>query len=293
MMRLRSLAQTQLKTSAMMAVVAVLMFSLTINASAADVSNILTLDLGTAVDSNLTRAIDAYEQLNDTSAAVAVTFGKRIQLNEADRLSMTLDLKETVYKDYTKLNNMNFGLMIAFMHKIGLGQEAPWVRMYGGATRLDFREKLRDGAQYDIGIQTGKRFGGGLDLSAGYSLQSRKASNNRVYSGNGSAASLTASLPVFGVARLALSGSFRWGDVTVHNEDYWPPESAWMWVYTFDERMAAYRINAHTRILSGTLTWPFNEKATLYLGTERQETRWENERYPNNIWRLGVNYRVH
>ena len=259
----------------------ILAMSMSPGARAADMSDILTAELGVVNDDNLTRAEDTEDQIKDTSVWFGISMGKRAQINASDRVSATVDFKNSTFLENHKLNNYSIGLSIGYFHKLGLGADAAWWRVFGSAARQDWRESARDGSNYELGVQAGKRVGGLVDASVVYSLQNR----------TGHTLGISGSIPVFRAATLSVGYGLRRGDVTIHNEYYWPPDSEWMYVRTFDERMAAYRVPAQTSFFTATFTWPLDDASALYLNTERQDTQWDTLRYPNDIWRLGITRR--
>lgn len=265
-----------------------ILFLMPIKSNATDISRILSVDAGVIRDNNFSRAVDKDDQEGDTELTLAIAAGSRFQLSHATRLAITADIRNSSFNEYHSLNNISVGTTVSMLQKIGLGSESPLIRIYSSGARMNFRNNLLDGSQFELGIQAAKRFNTWLDLRAGYVNQSRSASNNNVFNGNGNTASLTANFLHASGIRLSFGYGVRHGDITVHNENYWPPGTPWLWDYSYDERMAAYRIRAITKMVSATASMPLGERSSLYIGTDRYETHGMGKSYPNNIFRIGI-----
>jgi hypothetical protein len=254
-------------------------------AGAADISRILNFQAGYITDSNIYRDLDARDREKDKAATFGLSLGRRTQLTQAERLSLTADIGSTSYKNSKDYNNTAAGLTASFFAKPGVGPLKPWVRIFTTAARQNYNDNYWDGSQYELGIQAGKRVSDNFDLAAVFALQN-KTSPNDVYSSNSYTTSITAGYKLFGTARLAAEYSFRRGDVTLHSEDGWPAGTPWL----YDDAIGyyAYRVPAKTHVLTFTATYPLGRNMHFFITREMQNTEWGSESYPNNIFRTGL-----
>jgi hypothetical protein len=258
--------------------------------SATDISQFGSLQLGAQLDTNLMRTFDPSIREKGKLSSVAVAVGWRFQITHQTRINVSADFDGASYVEYHKLNNHSAGLTAALTYKPGLGPFALWFRAYGSAARHRFTDDIRDGSQFTIGMQVGKKLGNLLSVTAGYEEQSRSATKNNVFNGHGKTTNFTASVPFIRGSTVTAGYGVRHGDVTAHADGYWPPGTPWMVDAAYDDPLDAYRIRAVTKMYSGTVSIPLIANVSLYIKAEKQNTRWQSERYPNNVYQAGVIY---
>lgn len=282
-------ARDRRRGSAQTRYAALLMITLLLQAGAAraaDVSPVFSVQAQVTHDSNFNRAAATADQASDLFQETLITYGRRYQLSSYNRFAATVDVKTEFHADYTRLNNLQIGLNASFSRRFGLGARVPWLRVGIGATRLEYRENLRDGMQYSGDIAVGKNLSDQLGVIVSHSRQSRTARGNDAYNGNGYTTAVTVNYAHDSGLRLSAGYAQRYGDVTFHCSNAFAPPAPVAREYTFDQY--AYRRTSRTRLTSLNLNYPISDSATVFLGYERQDTTWFYKSYPNDILRVGL-----
>jgi hypothetical protein len=254
-------------------------------ARAADISRILNFQAGYITDSNIYRTFDAVDREKDKAAAFSLSYGRRIQLTHAHRLSLTADIGNTIYDRSKGYNNTSAGLTASFFAKPGVGPLKPWARIFVSAARRNYNGNYWNGSQYELGIQAGKRVNNNFDMVASAVIQDKTAPND-VYNGNSYTTSITAGFGLLPALRLSAAYNLRRGDATLHSEDGWPDGTPWLYNREID--YFAYRVPAETRDLSVTAAYQLGRDIQFYITRERQNTDWGAESYPDNIFKTGL-----
>lgn len=84
--------------------------------------------------------------------------GQFFPLGDDGNLTLAGNFEGHRFNHYDGLNNFDAGASVNYKTKLGLGVTAPWLRLYGSGTRLEFNNNVRDGWLYRSGIAIGKRF---------------------------------------------------------------------------------------------------------------------------------------
>jgi len=241
-------------------------------------------DAGTGVvyDSNVSLAQSRSDIKHDALVFAEASGGQFVQLT--DRLSGTLTgrVRKELYSRYTGLSNLSAGLSAAARWKFGLGAGAPWARLGGSATRLDYRNNLRSGWLYETALSTGIRAFDRWELDAGYRREHRSADQDMSLDPDISAAvfSQHASSEWLG-ARFELTQSLypfvrytrRSGDITATTQPNLPiyqVSSAVAFDPVFGTGAIAYKLHATTHIFAAGLTQAVGAHASINLSIERR-----------------------
>ena len=279
-------------------------------ASAMDMSEIVDLEMSVTGDSDVNAAFLPEDQRSDSALTLHITAGKRAQINEFSNVALTLDMTTQEYRQYTGLNNLAAGLTLSWVKVLGLGPEAPRLRVFGSAVRRDFKDSVRDGSDYRAGLALTKRVTPHLDVAAAFSIQSITSSGKglfdhhgeeedeedagaekiKVFNGNGYTTGVTLGYVFPRDMRLVVAWWQRRGDVVWHRSAEDPPDP-YMPENTFN--MEAYRLPSRTRTLAVMFCIPTGLRTMVYAGLERRQTVWSYESYPNDIYIFGLTHRMH
>lgn len=126
-------------------------------------------------DDNLTRAQLDQDIKSDTALVVSTAGGTGYQLTDNSRLSLTLSLAASAYRQYHGLNNLNAGLGLAYRRKFGLGPYVPELHLSGSAARLQYQDAMRNGWLYVGEIGISKRLSDRAGLRMAYQAEQRKS----------------------------------------------------------------------------------------------------------------------
>ncbi|HJV28166.1 MAG TPA: hypothetical protein VJ673_20995 [Aromatoleum sp.] len=126
-------------------------------------------------DDNLPRGQLKRDIKSDMAVAVTAEGGHGYQVTDNGRLTLTMTLSATGYRQYSGLDHVDAGVGVAYRHKFGLGPLAPEARASISATRLEYRHDGRDGWLYSAQLGVGKRLTERLGLTATYEFERRKS----------------------------------------------------------------------------------------------------------------------
>lgn len=127
-------------------------------ASAAQANWLVGADAGVIFDNNVSHAQLDRDVKQDITVYAGASLTQYIQLTDRTGLAITGLVKSETYLEYAGLSNVSGGLSLASRTKLGLGTEAPWVRLSADVQRLDFHEDVRTGWLVGVGAAVGKRF---------------------------------------------------------------------------------------------------------------------------------------
>jgi hypothetical protein len=126
-------------------------------------------------DDNITRAQLDEDIKSDAVLDVSAAGGMGYQLTDNSRLSLTLSLLASAYRNYPGLNNLNAGLDLTYRWKFGFGPYVPELHLSGGATRLQYNDSMRNGWLYAGTIGLSKRLSDQAGLRIAYQVEQRKS----------------------------------------------------------------------------------------------------------------------
>jgi len=253
---------------------------------ALDYSRIANIRFDVTHDTNVSKASSPSDQADDTIAALSGSYGRRLQLNEADRVSVTVDFARIEYTEYNGMDNTRAGVSAAWFRKPGLGPRAPWLNVQASAARLGYRYDIWDGAEYTAAISAGKSFNDFFSLSAAHVVRDRTASTNDVYSGNSYTSSIVAGFSFRNGLRLSAGYGLSRGDITAHCIMPRRPSDPTLYEELFDSW--AYRRVFKTQIYSLAASYPLGYTTTVFAGMERMEARRAARNYPLELFRMGI-----
>lgn len=237
-------------------------------------------------DDNLTRAKLPHDVKPDGSLAVSARGGPRLQLTDYDSVALTASLTATGYHRYGGLDNLAGGLALTYRRKLGLGPYVPQIGLSGTATRLDYRDRLRDGWLYAVEAEAGKRLSARWSMRAAYRVERRESDEipERVVPFiaadvfNLRSRSLTLGTDFAYSPRyvFSLGLTLHRGDIvsTTHrNLPIFLASSAIAPDTVFGDDMFAYKMRARSGVLSVGVSRELGRQASLNLGYEHRNSR--------------------
>jgi hypothetical protein len=130
-------------------------------------------------DGNVNLAIADKDRKSDTSLLTSISFGRYFPLAFSTGLSVSAEAKYTDFARFSGLDNFEAGLSASLKYKQGLGSYAPWVKIFGSAKYVDYREEFRDGNLLRSGLSLGKRIYERVFTQIGYEYDNGSARNSR------------------------------------------------------------------------------------------------------------------
>lgn len=259
-------------------------------ASFADAEWFADAELGTVYEDNLSRAFNKSDRESDIAFEPHATVGQHLQLSDPLGLSVTAHLKDSVYGKYYGLNNLAIGVMLSLKYKMGLGSYAPWVKVYGSATYLDYNETDRSGSLWITGFTIGKRINERAGIMADFDYESRKARNS-VFNQSGNKVSLKADYLLTDIMMLSFGYAISRNDIAVSYALLpYSAYSAGDIIYTFNTPMEVERVRATIQTLSADANLAINGNLSVNLGIKHHDISADNHSYPDNIVSISINY---
>jgi hypothetical protein len=142
-------------------------------ASDAHANWLVGADAGLIFDSNVSHAQLDHDVKQDLTVYAGASLTQYIQLTDRTGLAITGLAKSETYLEYAGLSNVSYGLSLASRTKLGLGAEAPWVRVSADVQRLDYHVDVRTGWLAGVGAAIGKRFGERWNATGAYRFEHR------------------------------------------------------------------------------------------------------------------------
>jgi hypothetical protein len=248
---------------------------------------ILDLQAGLLYDSNLSRAQLERDIKSDTAALASLQWGQFIPVADGLAITAGVDVRTEIYGRYSGLDNVNFGGWLSVRRKIGLGALAPWISAHASAGRLEYRNSIRDGWRYSVGVSAGKRITERLNLRADYWYEARTADREEPVVASISGAVFDLEGHNVGIAgdyaltdRLTIFAGYtvREGDVassTQRNRAIFRNSTAITRDPVFGDNVFGYRINATTHAGRLGLSCGLGDANSLNFAVERWVSRGE------------------
>lgn len=264
---------------------------------------IADVEVGLVHEDNVSLAEMERDIMSDTALSTSVAAGASMHLYDRNVFSLTGDVIANVYERFGGLSNFSLGVTAAFRRKLGLGAAAPWVRASGSASRLDYRNDVRDGWRYRLGTGVGKRFGERWDLRAEYAYERRMADHEiavtarlpgDVFDQESHTLSFRVDFLYSEAISLSAGYALRIGDVastTLRNAEIFAASSAVTADSVFGPGAFAYKVDATTHVLGFGLSLALGERSSFNLGYERQIGLGNGGvDYHNNVFRASFLY---
>jgi len=268
-----------MRTAGGVLAVSVLLLGLGDPAGAAWIADVET---GVVYEDNLSFASKDRDIKGAAAFATTAAGGFAAYLTDRHVVSLTGDLVGDLYERYSGLDHVALGVTAAFRSKLGLGAEAPWVRVAASGGRLQYREDVRDGWYYRVTAGVGKRFGARWALRADYAFDGRTADHERavtarlpadVFDQQAHTVSVRADFQATAILAVFAGYAARFGDVassTRRNPEIFAASDAVVADPAFGSDVFAYRLEATTHILAAGLSFALGARWSLNVGYEHQ-----------------------
>lgn len=276
--------------------------------SSAAADPIASASLGLDYDDNVANAAGGPDVVDDVAFGAEAAAGWRWMLGERSDLALTANFGGTRQARYTDLDRLETGGTLALHTKLGLGADAPWVKIAGSGGWCDVAFAPRDVWYWRGEAAIGKRFGERLELALAFDYEGRSAGHDvdipilvRRFGLRGDAydtqaKSLTLSAVYALSARLSLVAGYtrRSGDVvsTVHiDREVFEASSSITPDPTFGPGRYAYRLGAESNVYDVTLSFALDDHLAIDLGYRHQDSEaYEELAYHNEMLRLALVY---
>jgi hypothetical protein len=241
---------------------------------------------GVLHDSNTGRAQLRDDIRADTAVDARAGMAWRQPAGDVDAtVELGVAVRGARYHRHPRLSFAALDLQGGWWRKLGLGRDAPWVRVSLRASREDHREDTRDATLADLRVEIGRRLSGQLDASAGYLRDRRFARHDEslvpgisgaVWDVSGHTAFARASYATS--ERLQLDGGYAWrrGDVvsTSHrNLAIFRASDAIGPTAAFGPDFFDYRLRGTTQIGTAGASYALDDRSSLNLGYVMAYTR--------------------
>jgi hypothetical protein len=238
-------------------------------------------------DSNVNLAAKRPNRKSDTSLLPSVAFGHYAQLGDSTGLAVSAEAKHKSFARFSGLDNLELGLTASLKYKRGLGSYAPWIRVFGTAQHVDYREDFRDTDVVRTGLLLGKRIRERVFGQIGYEYESGRARNSRFDTKNSVVSTkieylVTESVQAWigyalsrGIYVLYLAGSNTPGAVIVD---------------TFQDPARAVQMHATTQILSLGASKALAKHWSADISVDFADIYGRGRHYPDSLYKVGVVY---
>ena len=243
---------------------------------------IADVETGVVYEDNLSFASMDRDIKGAAALVTSASGGAAAYLTDRHVVSLTGDLFGDLHESYGGLDHVALGVTAAFRAKLGLGADAPWVRVAASGGRLQYRDDVRDGWYYRVTAGIGKRFGPRWELRADYTFDGRTADHERpvaktipadVFDQQAHTFSARADFQATPILLVFGAYACRLGDVassTQRNAQIFAASSAVVADPAFGPNVFAYRIDATTHILSAGVSVALGARWSLNVSYVHQ-----------------------
>ncbi len=253
-------------------------------------------------------AIEADQIEGEVSLATDVAAGQSYQLTDRLALSLTANLAGEYHAQFSGLDNVGAGASAALGGKLGLGLDAPWWRVSGGAMFRDYDFSPRDGMRYFASAAIGRRWGERLSTQIGYQFDATRSSDvvdipravtvfglyGDAFNLTGNAIAVQASYDISPRWTFQTGYARRYGTVcssTRIDRDVLLASSAVARDPVFGVDRVAYRVNAPSNFFNVLLNYALADQVAMEVTWEhRDATTGDYIAYSNNVTRLVLHY---
>jgi hypothetical protein len=264
---------------------------------------IVEAEIGMVHESNVGLAQLGRDKRSDEALQTAVSAGFALPVGDRHLWSATADLKGVAWEHLTGLSHVAAGAGTSFRTRLGLGIDAPWIRLAGAFAREEYDFDLRDGFRYRIGPSIGKRFWDRLDARLEYTFEEFIADHGK---------QILARLPgdvfdlqshtfavrtdFFVTKSIALFASYAWRDGDVvstspRNTTVFNASSAVTDDPVFGSRAFAYKVAATVQMMGAGISVGLGDHVAVHGAYEYQTAQaWRGLDYTNHVVRGGLLY---
>ncbi len=269
---------------------------------------LLDSSIALQINDNLPNASLDQDIKSDTAFDFGFSPGFYSQISGATSLAVSADLGITRQFDYKDLDLIAIGLTGSVRHKFGLGNSAPWARIAGSASYLEYKDGQRDGWFYAASIEGGKQLAEQLSIWGGYRFELRRAEQiisipalvsnfgigGEAFDTAAHNLDINAAYQINNQLSLVFGYVFRAGEITattLRNAEIFEASDAIAKDLAFGPDRFAYRIEADTNRYSIGLSLACNNHMSLNATYVYQDSdAYEDLSYSNNLVRVELLY---
>ena len=248
-------------------------------------------------DDNVTRGQRESDVKSDAALLARATGGYYFQLGERTGATLGVTVQREQHLRYAGLSATGAGPSVAVRTKLGLGPQAPWIRLAASALRLDYDDDLRTGWLLSASAGAGARVSERVGLRAEVLLERHVADQRRALVRNisgaafdveGASLSLGADYMVTRATSVSAAYTYRTGDVvssTRRHASIFGVSSAIARDPVFGPDTIAYKLDAHSHVVELRVSHALSERSSLNVGFARSFTYGDggNDYYGNSL----------
>jgi hypothetical protein len=265
-------------------VAASLLVGAVLGASPARAEWIADAEAAYVFDDNVSRAQRESDIRSDAAFLLHASGGYYFQLSDRTGATLSATLMREEHVRYSGLSHIGFGPSASIRTKLGVGPDAPWVRLSASALRREFDNDVRTGWLLSTAAAAGVRVTERVDVRAQLRLERQRADRSQaLVAGISGAAfdldSFSVSLGADYTARrettVSLGYSYRSGDVvssTRRNRAIFSVSEAIAPDPVFGAGIIAYRLDADSHIFDVRVSHALGERMSVNLGLARSLT---------------------
>ena len=248
-------------------------------------------------DDNVSRAQRESDIRSDAAFLLRTGGGYYFQLTDRTGATVGANLQRSHHVRYSGLSSTGIGPYASVRAKLGLGPDAPWVRLSASALRQEFDNDIRTGWLFSIAGAAGVRVNERVELRTELRLERSRADRTQaiVPGISGAAYDLDSASVSFGGdfmlsrdAVISLGYTYRTGDVvssTRRNRAIFTASSAIAPDPAFGPDIIAYRLDAQSHVFDVRLSHALGNRASVNVGFGRSLTYGDggNNYYSSNV----------
>lgn len=239
-------------------------------------------------DANVNLAIADQDRKSDVSLLSSVSFGHYFQLAGSTGLSVSAEAKYVDFLRFSGLDNLESGLAASLKYKKGLGSFAPWIKVFGSAKYVDYRDEFRDGNALRSGLLLGKRIFERVFTQIGYEYDTNSARNSRFGTRNSVVSARVDYLLTETVQMWAGYARSR-GTYVIYVISSAPIPNAVV-VDTFGGPSNAFKVLATTQVFSVGASKALASHWSVDISADLIDIYGRGKEYPDTVYKAGIVY---
>jgi hypothetical protein len=261
---------------------AALAMSALLGASQARAEWIADAEAAYVFDDNVSNAQLERDVRSDAAFLVRASGGYYFQLSDRTGATLNATLVREEHVRYSGLSHTGFGPSASIRTKLGVGVDAPWVRLSASALRREFDDgDLRTGWLFAVaaaaGVRVQERVGLRAEARLERQLADRKEPLSERFSGaafdlDSATLSLAADYTVSRATTVSVGYSYRSGDIvssTLRNAAIFSASEAIARDPAFGPDVIAYRLNANSHVFDLRLSHALGKRMSVNFGFGR------------------------
>jgi hypothetical protein len=235
-------------------------------------------------DDNVSRAQRESDIRSDGALLVRASGGQYVQLSDRTGATLAATVQRQEHRRYSGLSHIGFGPSASLRTKLGVGADAPWVRLSASAMRREFDNDVRSGWLFAVAAAAGLRLGERVGVRAEVSLERQLADRKErllarlpgdAFDLDGASLSVAADYTMTRETIVSLGYTFRSGDVvssTRRNAAIFSASEAIARDPAFGPDIIAYKLGADSHVFDLRLSHALGSSMSINVGLGRSLT---------------------